>query len=98
MNHKNGFVYIITNTYNSVLYIGVTSNLQKRIWEHKSNIVNGFSSKYKLHKLVYYEQHETIQSAIEKEKYLKGKNRKFKDDLVNNFNPDWTDLYKNFMG
>ena len=97
MNKKQGYIYILTNKYNSVLYIGVTSNLPKRIWEHKNKVVEGFSKNYNLTKLVYYECIDTIISAIEREKYLKGKKRKFKQDLINNFNPEWNDLYETIL-
>ena len=90
-NHS-AFVYILTNTTNTTLYIGVTSNLAKRIFEHKNKVVDGFSKKYNLYKLVYFEQTDSIVSAIEREKYLKGKKRSFKIDLINSFNKDWVDL------
>ena len=92
MNNKQGYIYIITNKYNSVLYIGVTSNLPKRIWEHKNKVVDGFTKDYNLTKLVYYEVFELITNAIEREKYLKGKTRKYKQELIKNFNPEWKDL------
>jgi putative endonuclease len=75
-----------------VLYIGVTANLHKRIYEHKNNIIPGFASKYKVHKLVYYEHHERIEFAIEREKYLKGKTRSKKVALITAANPNWEDL------
>lgn len=87
------YVYIITNQYNTVLYTGVTSNLIKRIYEHKSKLVEGFSKKYNLDKLVYYEVIDNITTAIEREKFLKGKSRKYKIDLINKFNSNWNDLY-----
>ena len=94
---KTAYIYIITNKYNKVLYIGVTSNLVKRIYEHKSNFVDGFSRKYNLNKLVYYEVIDDITIAIEREKYLKGKTRKFKDELINSINPQWNDLYETII-
>ena len=75
----NCWIYIITNKSNSTLYIGVTSNLVKRIYEHKNHIVKGFSSKYNLNKLIYYEQYEQIEEAILREKRLKKWNRKFNE-------------------
>ena len=93
MNEKQGFVYIITNQYNTTLYIGVTSDLIKRIFEHKNKVVDGFSKTYNLDKLVYFEQCDYITGAIEREKYLKGKKRQFKINLINNKNPQWHDLY-----
>lgn len=95
--NKNGYVYIITNKNNSTLYTGVTSNLVKRIFEHKNKFVEGFSKKYNLNKLVYYEISESILSAIEREKYIKGKRRDFKINLINSMNPDWDDLYNNII-
>jgi len=79
---------------NGTLYIGVTSNLIKRTWEHKTNVVEGFTKKYGVHTLVWYEIHETIDSAIQKEKTLKKWRRKWKIDLIESFNPGWQDLYE----
>ncbi len=95
--NKNGYTYIITNQYNTTLYIGVTSNLIKRIWEHKNHVVEGFSKTYSLNKLVYYEVMDNIETAINREKFLKGKTRKYKKDLINNFNPAWKDLYDSLL-
>ena len=88
----NNFVYIITNQNNTTLYIGVTSNLEKRIAEHKQGFFEGFSKKYNLNKLVYYEQTSDIVSAISREKQLKGWRREKKEKLINEFNPEWKDL------
>ena len=90
---KKGYVYIVTNKTNKVLYIGITSNLVKRIFEHKNSFVDSFTSKYKCKKLVYYEIFDNIQEAIKREKFLKGKKRDYKIDLINSFNPNWDDLY-----
>ena len=90
-------VYILTNHTNTTLYIGVTSNLVKRIYEHKNKIVDGFSKKYNLTKLVYFEQTESIMSAIEREKYLKGKKREFKINLINSLNKEWIDLAETLL-
>lgn len=87
MKYKNGYIYIITNEHNSVYYIGVTSDLPKRIWEHKNKVVEGFSKQYNLTKLVYFESADSIVTAIEREKYLKGKTRQFKKDIISKFNP-----------
>ncbi len=92
MKKEYGCVYIITNKANTVLYTGVTSNLAKRIYEHKNKLVPGFSSRYNLYKLVYYEISDSIFSAIEREKQIKGKSRAYKEELINNFNPAWDDL------
>lgn len=90
---KHGYVYIITNFNNTTLYTGVTSNLLKRIWEHKNEVAEGFSKKYKLHKLVYYEVTDSIETALNREKYIKGKSREFKLKLIESINKDWKDLY-----
>lgn len=90
---KQGYVYIITNFNNTTLYTGVTSNLLKRIWEHKNEVAEGFSKKYKLHKLVYYEVTDSIETALNREKYIKGKSREFKLKLIESINKDWKDLY-----
>ena len=92
---KNGYVYILTNKKNGTLYIGVTSNLPKRIWEHKNKCIDSFTKKYNLNKLVYYEAFDDIENAINREKELKGKLRQKKIDLINSINPDWLDLYDN---
>ena len=90
---KQGYVYILTNGKNGTLYVGVTSDLVKRIWQHKNKFVEGFSKKYDLNKLVYYEAFDNIENAIEREKQLKGKLRQKKLDLINKTNPKWFDLY-----
>jgi putative endonuclease len=91
---KPGFIYIITNHTNSTLYIGVTSNLPKRIIEHiEKRHENSFSAKYNLNKLVYYEQFQMIGDAIGREKQLKAGSRAKKIELINNFNPNWNDLF-----
>jgi putative endonuclease len=87
------FVYILTNKKEGVLYIGVTSNLVKRVFEHKSKYVEGFSEKYNLTRLVYYEMVTDVNSAIEREKQLKKWNRDWKVRLINSFNRNWDDLY-----
>lgn len=91
---KQFAVYILTNPHNTTLYIGVTSNLLQRIWQHKEKLVEGFTSKYNLVKLVYYELHESAESAIRREKRLKEWHRAWKEDLINSMNPKWDDLYE----
>jgi len=93
MDEKKYFVYIITNKRNGTLYIGVTNNLIRRIYEHKNKIIDGFSKKYGLDKLVYFEEFPSIEEAIKREKYLKGKKRQFKIDLIEKSNKKWEDLY-----
>jgi putative endonuclease len=90
---KSYFVYILSNKKNGTLYIGVTSNLIKRIWEHKTKIVKGFTEKYNIDKLVYYEQTENVMSALEREKQLKKWNRTWKIKLIEKNNSKWRDLY-----
>ncbi len=92
--NKKGYVYIIGNNRPTV-YIGVTSDLRKRIWQHKEDLVKGFSSKYKLHKLLYYEVFENIELAIRREKQLKNWRRGWKIDLIRSINPEFIDLYLN---
>ena len=95
---KGGVVYIITNKHHTVLYIGVTSDLRIRMHQHiNKEFPNSFSAKYNLSKLIYFEQFSTIEEAINNEKYLKGKNRKFKLELIKNDNPNWNDLYKDLV-
>lgn len=89
---KGGYIYILTNNHHTVLYIGVTSCLEKRLYEHRNYLIPGFTSKYKLHKLVYYEWYECIEDAIHREKQLKGKTRTKKEALINSQNPRWHEL------
>ena len=90
---KQGFVYIMTNQARTVLYTGVTSNLVKRVWQHKQKLVSGFTSKYNVTRLVYWEVAEEIMSAIEREKQIKAGSRQKKIKLINSTNSDWHDLY-----
>ena len=93
METKQGFVYILTNSRNTVLYTGVTSNLQRRIYEHRNKLVRGFTCKYNCAKLVYYEIHDDIQSAIAREKQIKAGSREKKLTLITERNPAWLDLF-----
>ena len=86
-------VYIITNKNNTTLYTGVTSNLIQRIYQHKEKLVEGFSKKYNLQKLVYYECTKDVQTAIYMEKQIKAGSRMKKIQLIENMNPEWKDLY-----
>ena len=92
--NKQGFVYILTNEHNTVLYIGVTSTLKQRVYQHKNMIHDGFSKKYRTHKLVYYEVAEEIGSAILREKQLKNWHKDWKFNLIKKFNHDLIDLYE----
>lgn len=87
-------VYILASKQNGTLYIGVTSNICKRIWEHKNDVIKGFTQKYQTHLLVWYELHPTMDSAISREKSLKKWNRIWKLRLIEQLNPDWLDLYQ----
>ena len=89
---KTYFVYILSNWNNKVVYIGVTSDLNKRIYQHKNKLIDGFTKKYNVTKLVYYEATEDVLSAISREKQLKGWVRKKKNSLIKKLNPDWNDL------
>lgn len=89
------YVYIMTNKNNTTLYVGVTNNLIRRVWEHKNNILKGFTSKYNLHKLVYFEVYEDEITAIQREKDLKKFYKKVKKTMITKQNPTWTDLYDN---
>ncbi len=90
---KAGFVYILTNKTNQVLYTGVTSDLNKRIYEHRKRLVEGFTKKYNVEKLVYYEVFDSIVGAIEREKKIKGWVREKKVHLIESINPKWKDLF-----
>ena len=98
MNEKHPAIYILASQRNGTLYIGVTSNLVKHIWEHKNNVVEGFTQRYGVHELVYFEQHSTMESAITREKQLKKWNRAWKLRLIEERNPDWCDLWPEIIG
>ena len=89
---KNFYTYIITNERKTTLYVGVTNNIARRMYEHKHGINDGFSKRYNLHILVYVEQYPDAETAIAREKYLKGKSRKKKEELIDFQNPKWEDL------
>jgi putative endonuclease len=89
---KQYYIYILTNKSNRVLYIGMTNNLERRMFEHKYKLIEGFSKKYNLTKLVYYEATEDVNSAIRREKQLKNWHRGWKINLIKEFNPNWKDL------
>ena len=97
MKKKSFYVYILTNKTTKVLYIGVTNNLSRRVYEHKQKLVKGFTSKYKVDKLVYYEVFDSPDNAISREKQLKGWLRNKKIELIKSFNPLWKDLYKEIL-
>ncbi len=93
---KRYYVYILTNHTKTTLYVGVTNNLERRLYEHKNKLIDGFSKRYNLNKLVYYEETTSIESAIEREKQLKGYARSKKDTLIITKNPYWEDLSENW--
>jgi putative endonuclease len=88
-----GWVYFMTNRRHGVLYVGVTSDLPKRVWEHRADVVDGFTQRYRLKRLVYAEHHADIRVAIQREKNVKHWPRAWKIQLIEAQNPDWTDLY-----
>jgi len=90
-------IYFMSNKTNSVLYIGVTSNLEKRVYQHKTKAYKGFTEKYNCDKLVYFEVFSDIRQAISREKQLKKGNRKRKNDLVKKLNPEWNDLSEGWL-
>jgi len=95
---RGGAIYIMTNKNKTTLYVGVTSNLVKRIYEHKNHIYKkAFTSKYNLTEFVYYESFHSIEEAIIREKQLKSGSRKKKEDLINKQNPEWNDLYNEVL-
>jgi putative endonuclease len=88
-----GWVYLVTNKRNGTLYAGVTSDLVRRAWEHRNGVVEGFTARYGLKRLVWYERHEDIRTAIQRERTIKHWSRAWKVRLIHQNNPDWTDLY-----
>jgi putative endonuclease len=95
---KYYYVYILANKQNGTLYIGVTSNLVKRVHEHREGMVDGFTKEYGVKMLVYYEQTNDVQSAIQREKRLKKWSREWKLELIEKNNPQWKDLYEEICG
>jgi putative endonuclease len=93
MGKKHLYVYIMTNKANTVLYTGVTNNIRKRVYEHKNKLVDGFTKKYNVVKLVYYEAFSDCMSAIQREKQIKAGSRRKKEELINSINKEWRDLY-----
>ena len=86
------YVYILTNENNNVMYVGVTNNLQRRVYEHKTGVFEGFTKKYRVHKLVYFENCQDVRDAIRREKQLKKWSREKKNKLVESINPEWKEL------
>lgn len=98
MKEKGYFVYILASRKNGTLYIGVTSDLVKRIWEHKENAISGFTKRYGVKRLVYFETYDSAENAILREKQLKKWNRKWKIELIEKTNSSWKDLYYEIAG
>ncbi len=97
MGGKFYYVYIMASKRNGTLYIGVTNDLMRRVYEHKHNLLEGFTKKYHIHMLVYYESTVDIRSAIEREKQLKWWHRAWKIELIESVNPEWKDLYNEWL-
>ncbi len=93
---KTYYVYILASKRNGTLYIGVTNDLLKRVYEHKKNLIEGFTSKYQVHQLVYYETTSEVTAALRREKQLKKWKRAWKIELIEKNNPQWIDLYETF--
>jgi putative endonuclease len=91
------YVYILASRKNGTLYIGVTNDLLKRVYDHKNNLIEGFTKKYNVHNLVYHEQHNDIGKAITREKQMKKWKRQWKIELIEETNPNWKDLYPDSM-
>jgi len=94
---KQPCVYILANDWNGTLYVGVTSDLVKRVHEHKNDVVEGFTKKYQVHKLTWFERHQTMESAIAREKAIKAWKRDWKIRLIEEFNSGWRDLYPELL-
>ena len=86
-------VYLLASSRNGTIYVGVTSKLAQRVWQHKSDLVPGFTNQYRVHRLVWYEVHETMETAITREKAIKGWKRAWKIELIETSNADWSDLF-----
>ena len=94
---KGGWVYIVTNKRNGTLYVGVTSQIARRAWEHREGVVEGFTKRYGLKRLVYVEHHDEITNAIQREKRMKSWPQAWKINLIRESNPNWDDLYQKLL-
>jgi len=94
---KNPCIHLMASRRNGTLYVGVTSDLVKRVWQHKVDMVDGFTKRYGVHTLVWYEAHDSMESAIRREKPIKEWKRKWKLELVEKDNPEWKDLYEDLL-
>jgi putative endonuclease len=98
MQERNPCVYLLASQRNGTLYVGVTSNLLARIWQHRNNMIDGFTQCHRVHGLVWFEPHETMESAIAREKAIKAWKRAWKIELIEKSNPYWPDLYAEICG
>ena len=94
---EKSYIYFLTNKNDTVIYIGVTSDLTKRVYQHKTKAFKGFTAKYNCNKLIYFEEFDSINVAIEREKQLKSGSRKKKEDLIHEVNPEWLDLSDSWL-
>jgi putative endonuclease len=97
MQCREPCVYLLASGRNGTLYVGVTSNLVARVWQHRNEVVDGFTRRYHVHSLVWFERHETMVSAIQREKAIKAWKRAWKLELIEGLNPDWRDLYPDLL-
>ncbi len=97
MRDRQPCVYLLASSRNGTLYVGVTSDLVARVWQHRNEVVEGFTSRYHVHSLVWFELHETMMSAIQREKAIKAWRRAWKLELIEGFNSDWRDLYPDLI-
>ena len=95
--NKQYYIYLLANKKNGTLYTGITNDLLRRIYEHKKNLLPGFTAKYNIHNLVHYEQSESIETAIQREKQIKNWKRSWKIELIEQHNPYWRDLYQDLI-
>ena len=94
LNERTYYVYLLASRRNGTLYVGVTNNLSRRVWEHKEGVIDGFTKEYDVKLLVYYESYPDVRDAIQREKNIKKWPRRWKIDLIRSMNPDWRDLYE----
>ncbi|MBO5385139.1 GIY-YIG nuclease family protein [bacterium] len=97
MEENQYYIYIMTNKYNTTIYVGVTNNLIRRVYEHKNKLIEGFTSKYNLNKLIYFENTENVETAILREKQIKNYSRAKKEQLIEKMNPERIDLYESLL-
>ena len=97
MQRREPCVYLLASGRHGTLYVGVTSNLVARVWQHRNEVVDGFTRRYHVHSLVWFERHETMVSAIQREKAIKAWKRAWKLELIEGLNPDWRDLYPDLL-